>query len=278
MRVPWVVNVDSGYLWIQEYPVPQPDYTINGAFFAIAGIANYAITFSDHRATHIADGAMTTMLHYVSQVRNPGWISSYSLTHKEDESAHYHGIVTRQLALMYTITRDRRFANVAAQFISDYPDPKVMGKIALSPGIYTLGQTEENDGWIASTTQVTIDSATEVAVALRVKMRNVNDYWYEIVSGPYTGSWIEESKTLHLSGPVNEVYFSPPMPFTLSGTYQLYTFQQGNLQAAGTMKADSSQSVLLGKHATINTVDVWQISSGQYAGDYIAGAMPTIVA
>jgi hypothetical protein len=68
------------------------------------------------------------------------------------------------------------------------------------------------------------------------------------------------------------------MPFTLSGTYQLYTFQQGSLQAAGTMKADSSQSVLLGKHATINTVDVWQISSGQYAGDYIAGAMPTIVA
>ncbi|HEX6122939.1 MAG TPA: D-glucuronyl C5-epimerase family protein, partial [Ktedonobacterales bacterium] len=214
-HVPWVANVAAGYLWLQEYPSPQPDYTINGAFFAVAGIAQYALTFSDQRASLIADGAMTTMLHHTPRVRHPGGISSYSLTHMEDLSAHYHGVVTKQLALSYTITHDMRFAALATQFIADFPIPEVSGKMTLPPGTYTFAQRAAQDGRIKSTKQVTLPSALEVTVRLRYKMQGTAGFWYQIRGGPYEKYWFQESVTNHLTTPLNVVFFSPAVPFTL---------------------------------------------------------------
>jgi hypothetical protein len=284
-QIPWVDNVALGYLWLQEYPSPEPDYTINGAFFATFGLVEYAITFGDSRAARIADGSLTTLLHYIGQAEHPGWISSYSLGTSWDLSGHYHGIVTQQLAISYTITHDLHFAVWATRFNQDYPivdNVPPTSAIALSPGTYTLAQTHGHDRIgnaapvLGARLQVMFAQPTTLDVDVRWEMQNDSGYWYRIIAGPYTHDWIQESATVHLPGPVNLVYYDPPASFTLSGTYQLYTYQQGQLQLAGTFTAQPEQAMALSQHATIDGQDAWQVGSGPDAGDYLSGLAPQL--
>jgi hypothetical protein len=126
-QVPWVVNVDAaGYLWPQEFAGPHADDTINGANFATFGLVRYALATGDPRARLLADGAMTTMLHYIPAVERPGQVSGYSVWHLV-QLITYHVIVTHQLELLFIITGDKRFAAWAARFAEDYPGPHARG-------------------------------------------------------------------------------------------------------------------------------------------------------
>jgi hypothetical protein len=119
---PWSVQVESnGYLWIEEYPTPNAqDDTINGFGFALFGLIEYARLTKDARAVDLADAGLTTYLYGATKVRNPGGISSYSVSHPEAKHSGYHIVVTRQLALFAAVTKDARFDTLAKEFFKDY--------------------------------------------------------------------------------------------------------------------------------------------------------------
>ena len=68
--------------------------------------------------------ALTTIEENIDRFRVPGGVSYYCLGHKR-QNEHYHGIVTRQLRRLDTMTESSHtaFADAANQFESDFqPD------------------------------------------------------------------------------------------------------------------------------------------------------------
>jgi len=274
MTTPWAVNVDAaGYLWIQEYPGPYPDNTINGMNSAIWGLLSYYLTFGNLRAKALADGAMTTMLHYIGRAEHPGWISSYCLAHPQLRPAKYHGLVTRQLALLYSVTLDVRFAARAAQFAADFPIPHVAGRMTLAAGPQRL--TASDDG--ASVYTVRFSSPTRFTVSQRVRLLKAQGYWYQLVDGPYAGQYVHESATAYLPGEYNTLLFVPAVLGVFPATtYRVYTLAGAPRRDQPTIQLTQPTAMSLSKHTTINGITLWQITDGPIAGYLLSGPEPRI--
>lgn len=274
--VPWVVNVDQdGYVWLQEYPGPAPDYTINGMNFATVGIISYYLDFHDTRAQTLADGTLLTMLHALPYVNHPGWMLGYCLTH-ETLSAHYHGIVTQQMTLLYNITGDPRFAAWALTLIDEYPIPEVQGSLHLPAGTYTLLQADVFEQMTGSSHMMLASSAS-YGVSMRLRLAGQPGFWYRLADGPYAGSFIQESATVLLAGQYNTTRFLPAVTVTFPpGSYTSYTLQGAALQPAATTTVSAPMSLSTDLHATIDGTTAWHITSGQYVGRWLAGPDPQI--
>ncbi|MGZ3585856.1 MAG: D-glucuronyl C5-epimerase family protein [Candidatus Limnocylindrales bacterium] len=117
---PWVSRVDARrYLWLEEYPAPIPDQTLNGFLFAIFGLYDYdqAVHAADSAA--LLDGAVTTVKHYLPAFRHPHGLSYYCLAHHV-QSVHYHHVVIKQLHQLAGLTGDVAFATASNQFKADH--------------------------------------------------------------------------------------------------------------------------------------------------------------
>lgn len=118
---PWVDRVVGRSLWIEEYPLPNPnDDTINGFGFALLGLTDYVRTVHDSGAQLIADGGLATWLHAIPKVRHPGSVMGYSLSHPTDRSTGYHRIVTAQLDFLGGVTGNPEFAALASVLYDDF--------------------------------------------------------------------------------------------------------------------------------------------------------------
>ncbi len=117
---PWVSYVDKkGYLWLEEYPMNNPNFTLNGMIFAIYGIYDYYRVTKDEKASLILKSAIATIEKYISEFRNDGDISYYCLEHKV-MSEKYHMIHVEQLDMLYKITGDKEFQKMHIQFKNDF--------------------------------------------------------------------------------------------------------------------------------------------------------------
>jgi len=118
---PWVDRTVGRSLWIEEFPLPNPnDDTINGFGFALLGLTDYARTFHDSQAQLIAEGGLATWLHAIPKVRHPGGVMGYSLSHPMDRSPGYHRIVTGQLSFLGAITGNAQFGALARVLSDDF--------------------------------------------------------------------------------------------------------------------------------------------------------------
>lgn len=119
----WVTVADlNEYLWVEEYPLDEFNYTLNGTIFAIYGIYDYyRINPENEGVKQILDASLTTIKDNIIQFRNPGNPSFYCLKHKKP-SVSYHQVHIRQLRMLYKITNDKYFDDIAELFISDYYD------------------------------------------------------------------------------------------------------------------------------------------------------------
>ena len=116
-----VVNEDR-YLWIEEYPMNEFNYTLNGFIFAIYGLYDfYRINQDNILAKQILYAALTTVYDNILNFRNPGGPSSYCLKHAIP-SKSYHRIHIDQLMMLYAMTSEEFFKEVADLFISDFYD------------------------------------------------------------------------------------------------------------------------------------------------------------
>jgi hypothetical protein len=115
----WVTWVDSAnYVWIEEYPGPRPDHTLNGFNFALYGLYDYVEETGDPAARRLFVGGLTTVIHYLPQFRQPGHISLYCLAHRV-RSAKYHDIHVAQLRMLARMTGSPVLARYAALFDAD---------------------------------------------------------------------------------------------------------------------------------------------------------------
>ena len=117
---PWTVLVDNeGYLWLEEYPTPDADHhAFNGHNFAVYGLYDYYLLTGD--ALEELKGAVTTVLRYFDDYRNPDGPSYYELRFGVTDEK-YHAIHIKQLATLASITGDDRFAKMSEILICDLP-------------------------------------------------------------------------------------------------------------------------------------------------------------
>lgn len=101
---PAVTFVDrGGYLWFEEFSTACPGRVFNGHMFALFGVLDYYRATGDPRARALVDAAVTTVEHYLPQMRNPGHLSSYGVT-ATGPNAYYHPVHIAQLDTLSAVT------------------------------------------------------------------------------------------------------------------------------------------------------------------------------
>lgn len=122
MRDPWVVNVDDGHYWIQEYPAQSDgtsDYTFNGFMFAALGLWDYHLLTRNAEAAQLFDASLTTLDANYAHLRNPDGFSNYCRTHQLPVKPNYHKIHGDLFQQFTYLSGDPRFAAHAAELRKD---------------------------------------------------------------------------------------------------------------------------------------------------------------
>jgi hypothetical protein len=118
----WVGRIDSaGYFWIEEYPLPAPDQTLNGFIAAVYGVYDYLRVVKSPDAQRMYDICLTTLKHYLPDYRRPESISYYCLGHHEIPDSTYHGLHISMCRELYRISGDTSFLNRARELNRDVP-------------------------------------------------------------------------------------------------------------------------------------------------------------
>jgi len=120
VSAPWLTYIDDrGYFWIEEYPIDiHPSNVLNGFIFAIFGLHDYyRVT---HKGSTFLNQSLQTVEHYLPKWRNPGNLSFYCLKYKK-KHALYHRLHMKQLKMLYKITEDPYFQEMADLFHQDHP-------------------------------------------------------------------------------------------------------------------------------------------------------------
>jgi hypothetical protein len=118
-NLPWVSCVDSkNNIWLEEYPMDLPAFTLNGMVFAIYGIYDYYLVTSNPQASLLLRGSITTIKKNIHLYENTEDISFYCLKHKV-KNLGYHNIHVGQLKMLYKITGDNYFKEISEKFYAD---------------------------------------------------------------------------------------------------------------------------------------------------------------
>ncbi|MFQ5607174.1 MAG: D-glucuronyl C5-epimerase family protein [Candidatus Zixiibacteriota bacterium] len=111
---PWVVRLDSlGYYWIEEYPLPKPDMTLNGSIIATYGLYDYWRHTGSERALELLRAAFATYAHYASLYRRPGETSYYCLGYKKITNISYHRLHIALFRYLSKVSANPYFAAFA---------------------------------------------------------------------------------------------------------------------------------------------------------------------
>lgn len=194
--LPFVTWVDtSGHLFLEEYaqlPLSRSDRTLNGHLFAVFGVYEYYQMSESPIASQVFSGALKMVRdYYPTQYRNPGWISSYCLTHPQITDPDYHSIHVNQFKTMQGLTGQNSWSDWSDQLFEDYPEPKVNTEIWLAAGSQT-GYTFDVYGRVTSTRLEQYSSVTRATVDRRVRIQG-RGIFYRVTSGPWAGWYLPES-------------------------------------------------------------------------------------
>lgn len=116
---PWVGVVDSNnYLWIEEYPTLDPNYTLNGFLFAIVGVYDWCKISPKNNNFDMLSALVTTAKYNIERFRVVGDLSVYCLKHQV-QSSGYHRIHKEQIDWLYLVTNDEKFLELSTLFSID---------------------------------------------------------------------------------------------------------------------------------------------------------------
>lgn len=193
-RKPSAADVDDeGYLWIEEYPGAKPDRTFNGFIFAMYGVFDYWMLTKSEEAYRMLQGCAATILRYYPEMRRPGLVSNYCLTHRV-QSASYHMHHVTQMLWLYTLTRDTRFARMADELWLDYPYPYRVTPIdvVLHAGEQTFHRFPKDGPAAAETRTVTLDQPHYSRSMYVEQKPGFAGRMIRVDEGPFQGWSVEE--------------------------------------------------------------------------------------
>jgi hypothetical protein len=270
---PWIVSVDAnGYLWLQEYPRANADPVLNGHMFSAFGLYDYYQLTHDKRALELFNGALTTVLHYASWFRQPGWRSYYRFSHDLVASQGYHRIHVKQFLILYRLTGITTFARLADAFRSDYPKPEISGSIRVVPGIYT-GLRFDSSGRVVGRRTYRVTKALRLPAARRERIYHQPGYWFLTTSGPWTGLHLRErAGRVYLPGELHFLSYDPPRKLVLPAghVYVGRTFDDGGaITATLQFSPESSTTATVRQRAIVNGADQVEVAGGPLAGYWL---------
>ena len=274
---PWVTWVQSGHLWLDEYPrtdVALGDRTYNGHTFASFGLYQYYQATKDERARQLVQGAFATARAVASQVRNPGWRSVYCLQDRHDSLA-YHETHVLQHLLISTITGDSTFAAAADLFHADFPDPTARGTVVMEKGTHPA-YVFDSLGRVPASRLLSVATVTSAPCGTRTKIVNHAGMWYQITAGTLTGYWVQESPGwTFLRGKFISMPYLPYRTGTL--TSAVATAVQpapaaGQPLPSKPVALAKGTSVLVDQRALIDAVEYVELADPTNAGWWIPAA------
>lgn len=119
----WVSYIDEdSLLWLEEFPMHEPSNVLNGMITAIFGIYEYHTVRKDAISRSVLEGALFTVRDQITNFRQEGDRSWYCLKHKTQSKA-YHSTHIHQLCMLYHLTGDEYFKEMAILFDQDYDVP-----------------------------------------------------------------------------------------------------------------------------------------------------------
>lgn len=269
---PSILTVDSdGYLWLQEWPWAgmTPVGSLNGHIFSAFGLYDYYQLTGDLRALALFQGAATSVEHYASQYRVPGWACRYGSG--TPGSVHYQPIVVQQFLELYGMTGDVSFAQDADELESDYPAPAVSGSIVVAPGTYRL-----LDFALPGTPSRTlaVRRLTRFTVTKRIRHRGHAPIYFLISSGALRGYSIPEQPPLvYLPGVVAPLRYDLPRTVTLAagGTFTLRRIgPEGRVLVSSQVSGTTAPTLEADRGAVVNGVPSVRICSRPYVHYWLA--------
>ncbi|MFA4895783.1 cell wall-binding repeat-containing protein [Microbacterium sp.] len=122
---PWATMTDQGLLVFEEYAGNLPPLKVlNGHLFALFGVYDYWRLTGDPEAVAYLDGAATTVLEVMPEIRVPGGVSYYcwqdDCSRRYWQNPTYHVIHSGQLDTVARLTGDERFSQWASTLRSDW--------------------------------------------------------------------------------------------------------------------------------------------------------------
>lgn len=270
---PWIVSVDaSGYLWLQEYPNRTPDAVLNGHIISAFGLYDYYRATNDPRALELFKGAATTVLHYASWFRQPGWRSFYRFSRDLVTSPKYHFTHVNQFKTLYRLTGNTAFIRFADAFLRDYPKPEVDGSIRVAPGTYTGVQFGLSGRVVGTRTRRAATTIT-LPVTRRERLYNQPGYWFTTTEGPWTGYYLrEQSGRVFLPGVLPVITYDPPrtLVFPVGHVYVGRTYDaDGRIAASLRFAPDIATKATADQRAIVNGVDQVRVASGALEGYWL---------
>ncbi len=122
---PWGTMTDQGLLVFEEYAGNLPPLKVlNGHLFALFGVYDYWRLTGDPEAVAYLDGAATTVLEVMPDIRVPGGVSYYcwqdDCSRRYWQNPTYHVIHSSQLDTLGRLTGDDRFSQWASLLRADW--------------------------------------------------------------------------------------------------------------------------------------------------------------
>lgn len=195
--IPWTVEIKDGrWLWFEEYARDNgpSDGAFNGHLFAIFGLHDYWMATRNERAQELADGGLTTLVHYMDQWRFPGGQSYYCLSHRV-RVASYHRTHVIQLGMTYNLTGETIWARLQDLFMDDYPkqvyaEGPISDVVVIKPGTYDVGSKGGLESPRSET--VTIPEETLLPIDVRGKLRGETYPSVRVTDPEFEYQWFGE--------------------------------------------------------------------------------------
>ena len=108
----------AGYYWVDEYPMNERRYVLNGSIIGSMGLYDHWWVFGDELSEKLFSLEMTTIKDNAPLYRNPSRPSSYCLLYRH-ESVYYHLLHIDLLKLCTLLTGDDTFEAIGDLFYAD---------------------------------------------------------------------------------------------------------------------------------------------------------------
>jgi hypothetical protein len=275
---PWVVGVENGLLWLDEYPTVPLDRVFNGHNFAMYGLYDYWRLTSNAEARLLALGAIHSSYVAAATVRDPGGISRYCISQacldRGVKNAPYHITHIGQLRAIFHLTGHWHFASLAEAFTADSP-VTTPGQARLAAGNHD-GYVFDGSGVGTRATTMSLVAASSFAYSRRDvpggTVRPGNGVWLRLSEGPLAGLWVRESSRAVPLGFVDDLDFWTDRTVRVAaGSYTGTTFASDGTPTGGASASTTGLTTWrYTRYARINGIPSVLLSSGPLTSHWLA--------